>query len=548
MSKLKEDDLWDKLQRDILDNFPETYTANIQLIKDILSYKKMVHPSAVVTSYFTIVSGLTAEHFYTEQNSSTTLYTISIAPTGSGKDIGIKSVTDVFNSLNYDKGISANASNILTSKITSVGALDRIFKKNRLVIQIIDEFGDALGKMQGGGHAGELTAKFKELYSLTDGTYKSINYASSNSASNDKVVRDYPCFILSGITTKVQLLSRLKKEMLHDGFLNRFIILEGTGFKPYITHKDSSSDRKEFQDIFDFYEKVNEFENTNIPMSKIAQDYYWNVIGDPYSEGTEINIFCKENDEDFETNSSISNRWRENALRLATAITAYEFGVTNTKEDVQKFQKESLKKNELKSKLSSLANRELNDEGTNLVNIIKEEFIVNLVGENPTKEDYEWAKEEIENRNDFKLTESLQPIFTKGLKNRPKSQRESTKEAELIDEVESSEKSLLEVELDILKWSYEFIKKESIKFYDVFHDEVEETKYSENKRKAIEWLKKNHIDTTTWHKLSDLARSSRPFKNIKSNERQILLKDLVESEILIESKNEGSTLYQYKTN
>lgn len=548
MSKLKEDDLWDKLQRDILDNFPETYTANIQLIKDILSYKKMVHPSAVVTSYFTIVSGLTAEHFYTEQNSSTTLYTISIAPTGSGKDIGIKSVTDVFNSLNYDKGISANASNILTSKITSVGALDRIFKKNRLVIQIIDEFGDALGKMQGGGHAGELTAKFKELYSLTDGTYKSINYASSNSASNDKVVRDYPCFILSGITTKVQLLSRLKKEMLHDGFLNRFIILEGTGFKPYITHKDSSSDRKEFQDIFDFYEKVNEFENTNIPMSKIAQDYYWNVIGDPYSEGTEINIFCKENDEDFETNSSISNRWRENALRLATAITAYEFGVTNTKEDVQKFQKESLKKNELKAELSALANRELNDEGTNLVNIIKEEFIVNLVGENPTKEDYEWAKEEIENRNDFKLTESLQPIFTKGLKNRPKSQRESTKEAELIDEVESSEKSLLEVELDILKWSYEFIKKESIKFYDVFHDEVEETKYSENKRKAIEWLKKNHIDTTTWHKLSDLARSSRPFKNIKSNERQILLKDLVESEILIESKNEGSTLYQYKTN
>lgn len=548
MSKLKEDDLWDKLQKDILDNFPEIYTANIQLIKDILSYKKMVHPSAVVTSYFTIVSGLTAEHFYTEQNSSTTLYTISIAPTGSGKDIGIKSVTDVFNSLNYHKGISANASNILTSKITSVGALDRIFKKNRLVIQIIDEFGDALGKMQGGGHAGELTAKFKELYSLTDGTYKSINYASSNSASNDKVVRDYPCFILSGITTKVQLLSRLKKEMLHDGFLNRFIILEGTGFKPYITHKDSSSDRKEFQDIFDFYEKVNEFENTNIPMSGKAQDYYWNVIGDPYSEGTEINIFCKENDEDFETNSSISNRWRENALRLATAITAYEFGVTNTKEDVQKFQKESLKKNELKAELSALANRELNDEGTNLVNIIKEEFIVNLVGENPTKEDYEWAKEEIENRNDFKLTESLQPIFTKGLKNRPKSQRESTKEAELIDEVESSEKSLLEVELDILKWSYEFIKKESIKFYDVFHDEVEETKYSENKRKAIEWLKKNHTDTTTWHKLSDLARSSRPFKNIKSNERQILLKDLVESEILIESKNEGSTLYQYKTN
>lgn len=200
-----QDELWNKLQQDLLKDFPENYSANVRLIKEILAYNHIVHPTAIVTTYFTIISGLTAQSFYTEKNSSTTLYTVAIAGTGTGKDIAVKLIPKIFDIIEAKATTIDTEYQIIKSKITSVGALDNIFQDKRMIIQIIDEFGDALGKMQGGGHAGELTAKLKELYSLTNGKYESTNYARSNRNSAFKIVRDYPCYILSGITTKEQL-------------------------------------------------------------------------------------------------------------------------------------------------------------------------------------------------------------------------------------------------------------------------------------------------------------------------------------------------------
>ena len=47
----------------------------------------ITHPTAVVACFITIISSLTARKVYTDTGCSTTLYTIAIAPTGSGKDI-----------------------------------------------------------------------------------------------------------------------------------------------------------------------------------------------------------------------------------------------------------------------------------------------------------------------------------------------------------------------------------------------------------------------------------------------------------------------------
>lgn len=343
MSNTIQDELWNKFQNDLFKNFPENYKTNVKLIKDILTYKHIVHPTAVASSYFTIVSGLTAESFYTQYNSSTTLYTISIAGTGTGKDMAVDLIPQIFSAVKH-KSLETKTDigyELVTSKITSVGALDGIFKRKRMLIYVLDEFGDALGKMQGGGHAGELTAKFKELYSQTNKTYKSIMYSRSNRNSLDNISRDYPCFILSGLTTKEQLLTRLKRSMLHDGFLNRFIIMDGSDLYPYINNDHKYQSNNQFEDTINFYSKVKRYPNTPITMSDEAKKYYIS-IGSPYEENTDIQRFCKDNqDEEFETNASIANRWRENALRLATAITTYEYGVNNSAANILKFQMES---------------------------------------------------------------------------------------------------------------------------------------------------------------------------------------------------------------
>ena len=119
---------------------------------------------------------------------------------------------------------------IITSKISSEGAMDDIFKNQTLVVQIIDEFGDQLGHMlnDSGGYLKAVSAKMKNLYSQTDGIYQSGRYSSAG--GKQKTAKPWslsrPCYGLTGITTQTQFLSVLNENMLHDGFLNRFEIGE----------------------------------------------------------------------------------------------------------------------------------------------------------------------------------------------------------------------------------------------------------------------------------------------------------------------------------
>lgn len=622
-----QDELWNKLQQDLLKDFPENYSSNVQLIKDILTFKHIVHPTAVVSSYFTIICGLTAESFYTEYNSSTTLYTISIAGTGTGKDMAVDLIPQIFSNIKntvYETKTDIGYE-LVTSKITSVGALDGIFKRKRMLIYVLDEFGDALGKMQGGGHAGELTAKFKELYSQTNKTYKSIVYSRSNKNSLDNISRDYPCFILTGLTTKEQLLTRLKRSMLHDGFLNRFIIMDGSDLHPYINNDFEHTANNQFLDAIDFYCKVKNYPNTPIKMSSEAKEYY-KSIGSPYEDGTDINKFCKENtDEEFETSASIANRWRENALRLATAITTYEYGVNNQVSDILDFQMKSFE--DRKKLLKGTPLEKFNGAEDFVSESIRE------VQENAKKDPHSYPKivqritegfekhrevynqmfnkAKVEGRK-YYIASIVKHLLGEGLEHIINSSIETAKEdmlQEALDEIfkktDASKKNLqikyilhkksslaknriasllrkkkfiykpidsfrvplipinttfgkiqkligpflailnsrftppIHVEKDILEWAYKFVKEQSIKFYEIFHTEVGQSQHTIKKNKLITWLKENYDEENSWHTQSELAKTYVFNKLCTSKERELILKDLLDSNT-IETKSEGS--------
>lgn len=658
-------DLWDRLQADLLINFPENYSANVKLIKEILAHKATVHPAAVVTSYFTIISGLTAEYFYTDQGSSTTLYNVAIAKSGGGKDIAIHAIPKVLNSIEetYKNSLTPN---ILTSNITSVAALDKIFEDNRLIVLILDEFGDKLGQMQEGGHSRELKDKFKELYSLTNKKYESKSYSRSNTANEEKVVREYPCFILSGVTTKTQLLSRLKKAMVHDGFLNRFIFIDGNDSDPYTLPKPDYGTRhlqqtndKAFKDALSFHEKIRGYENTPIEFSEEAHDYYYDVIGDPYSEGTDIYDFCKNINQDHETNVVMSTRWRENALRLATAITAYEFGVNHTKEEIVQFQEESQgnRAGSVKS-TASVHTDEIDDPTTKLLEEKIDELFAlkkgfkkengykyetKIVHPSLKKEDTSTGadkynemissltdvmlKQSIGNTDDPKLrkavmkkikkdkaykaienskswliktieeqkpteldykTVAFKDVYTKGqdsanritlyLKDltgtefgelikiaaSSKSKSQTTHNNKLAPSLKplSSHKPLfikppfstvplttpitpiVQLKKDILEWAYNFVKAQSIKFYNVFHEEVEQSQYDKDRKKAIAWFNNNYVDENSWYTLTHLGENVRGFR-IGSSSRRKLLKDLVDEGIIEQKKVGSASSYRF---
>ncbi len=111
------------LKANILGHFPHTLKHSYALLDWIMYTSYIVHPTAIVASFLTILSGLTARGVYTHTGISTPLFTIAIAPTGSGKDI----VTDVPRKV-FDLYPRDNFT-CMQSKISSEGALDDIFRK-----------------------------------------------------------------------------------------------------------------------------------------------------------------------------------------------------------------------------------------------------------------------------------------------------------------------------------------------------------------------------------------------------------------------------------
>lgn len=319
--------------------FPEELKFCRELYEFINSSQYKTHPTASLTALFTIASAMTARGYYTETKASTSLYLITIAKTGAGKNNIVQLPQKIMQALSVDD-------KILTSSISSKGAMDDIFKQQTTAIHMIDEFGDTLGHMLSdkGGYLKMVASQMKELYSMTHGTYKSTRYSSAGgkTATTQPWTLERPSYSLVGLTTQVQLLKQLDESMLHDGFLNRFIILNGQNIKA--NFNDNPTDEipheilehlksikqsgllREYDEhnrelpFDDEYFKNDEY--STIKLSNDAKKFYYVHIGDADIEGSDIANYC-EDDED-EVKRATSVRWRENSIRLATALTALE--------------------------------------------------------------------------------------------------------------------------------------------------------------------------------------------------------------------------------
>jgi hypothetical protein len=240
---------------------------------------------------------------------------------------------------------------IIAGKVSSEGAMDDIFKVQNVAVHVIDEFGDQLGHMLSdkGGYLKAVSSKMKNLYSLSNGIYESSRYSSAGGKkrTDDPWTTSRPCYGITGLTTEKQLLMHLNDNHVSDGFLNRFVILNGEGIDPQFNHHPiyeipdeilshiqsikmstgytNETDKGDALLVKAVTENVKYFtdnERCTLPLSSEASRFYTRFIGDADLENTDIYNFCKNDDSD--TKRDIAMRWRENSLRLAVALTAYE--------------------------------------------------------------------------------------------------------------------------------------------------------------------------------------------------------------------------------
>lgn len=316
-------DAFKALQRSVFGKFPDGLKHSRVLIEDLLKFSDKIHPTAVSTAFMAIVGTITARQIYTATGCSTSMYIVGMAPSTGGKDIALKAPQKIFDQ------IGDSSINVYSGLLYSLGALEDQFKSHGVVTLLIDEFGDRFAKFK----SALVLDTFKDIYSKTDGVFEPG--ARSSGGGTRKTVKwrkERPCLSICGVTTKTQFLKRIGDDQIYDGLLNRFIIMDGTGIDS-IKRRDSK--RSIDSNIIDRMAMLllallnnrqsNRNEYLTIDMDNAASDYYYNFIGEEDDAESDIGKYC--NQSDFERRASVSGRWRENAIRLATAVTAYEMEI-----------------------------------------------------------------------------------------------------------------------------------------------------------------------------------------------------------------------------
>ena len=149
-------------------------------------------------------------------NSGTHLYTVVLAPTGSGKQHQL----DVVKTLLTAAGLGDL---IGPGDFSSVQALQQLIKEKNSCIAVMDEFGSFLRRIKDGAQMSnmrEITGEIRTLWSSW------IQYDSVKKAKEDSVRVISPAFAIFGVTTAGDFYSALKTQDASNGFLNRFLILE----------------------------------------------------------------------------------------------------------------------------------------------------------------------------------------------------------------------------------------------------------------------------------------------------------------------------------
>jgi hypothetical protein len=148
--------------------------------------------------------------------SGTHLYTVVLAPTGSGKQHQLDVVKTALTAAGMGDSIGPG-------DFSSVQALQQLIKEKNSCISVMDEFGSFLRRIKDGAQMSnmrEITGEMRTLWSSW------IQYDSVKKAREDSVRVYSPAFAIFGVTTAGDFYSALKTQDASNGFLNRFLIFE----------------------------------------------------------------------------------------------------------------------------------------------------------------------------------------------------------------------------------------------------------------------------------------------------------------------------------
>jgi hypothetical protein len=180
-----------------------------------------------------LVAVLKAHRYQTDSGLRTNIYTMGIAPSGTGKDHARKCVSKLLKAIGQSILLSGQPA-------SSSGLFAAVYKANGRTLILADEFGKVLSGMSGSNasqHTAGIPTLLMEFFSSSSSNFLGAEYANRD-GKNPRNDIEQPCLSMYATTTPEPLYSALSSVQAIDGFLSRWLLFQTTDF-PVIPKKVS---------------------------------------------------------------------------------------------------------------------------------------------------------------------------------------------------------------------------------------------------------------------------------------------------------------------
>jgi Protein of unknown function (DUF3987) len=280
--------------------------------------------SVSLASVIHLASVVVARGARTNMNNHSSLFMLLIAPTGFGKNYGKNAIVRMLS--------AANVHHRVSGEFHSKGGVYSAMLASPTIIFHLDEFGDKIKQgLKDGSSINGAFSYVKEVYSASGSVLPAPSYStvglSKTQADAIRAVKS-PCVNFYCLTTPGQLWEAIDNASVEGGFLNRFVGVMAAGGEAL------TNDTPAFDPPTELVSHVIEVRNHLAGVGNIGEQKFSNSDIDPglteYPFDAEsrrlLDEFKREIAEAYRDDEFMANmaaRWRENAMRMALALSVF---------------------------------------------------------------------------------------------------------------------------------------------------------------------------------------------------------------------------------
>lgn len=289
-------------------------------------------PELSLCSAIALIGGMFGDCALGPTRSGLNLYLTTVMGVASGKGHAPKSIIQL-------STVAGKPGAVTNGDPTSYAAIERMLRRNSSTVVVMDEFGVTLQDVNN-KRANSASASIRKfllaIYDQADSFFHGRQYASDETKKDDSPLKG-PALTVLGMTTPTTLYAGLSDDSLSDGFLSRFVFIEGRGpdvISPPRLDREAKLPRELKAELESALRSFPKGSNP-LGINKVTIPFEDGEAGEAY--GLWADIFRWQNDRTWsDREHHINGRVAENTIRLATirAVSRNPSKPVVTEEDV----------------------------------------------------------------------------------------------------------------------------------------------------------------------------------------------------------------------